>query len=360
LLERSKTIGAVIQGGSGGRFITDAERGGVYHDMCCGTGCTGIQDGNLNARIISKFPAVPHNTYNYPTVWRQEAEAELEATYPGYDFAFFSGGAECTEAALRCAAALLGEDLGAETHAFKGCFHGKTWWTGILGGAHMSPEYNQPITLRQPGIVIFEPMQTRNGVRVATHDFLRNLQYETNRTESIAIADEISTTIRSGHRLLTHELGGNWTPHIICVGKNIGQGFPVAVVGVRQDLCNKLLRRGVSLTSGFGGNPWACIAVKETLQYVRETKLLAHIQDSSQAMHKVLADTLRNNPAVEEVTGVGMWFGVRFVNEKVRDQVVSRLLVNRYIVSPCGVSSIRMSPPFSLGLNDWIDFCEAV
>src|SRR5688572_15221611 len=80
---------------------------GPVTDLLCGTSCVGLGFATqLQAAIFARAMEVPLNTYDANTIWRDEAEAALRSVLPGYQFAFFSGGAEAVEAAIR-----IGMDL---------------------------------------------------------------------------------------------------------------------------------------------------------------------------------------------------------------------------------------------------------
>jgi len=347
-----------------------AGNGVQYYDLCCGTGCTGL-DGILLEEIFAQVAEMPLNTYAYETEFRDEAEDELRLMYPGYAFAFFSGGAECVEAALRVADVLVSPLRPPVTLSFTGAFHGKTFRAGRLGdmrhhGKHflvanyerptLPSPYHEPApggetgALIAPTTIIFEPMQTRNGVRPMSQTQMDELFAYAMQCGSIVIADEISTTIRSGYPLLSCANVTGYKPDIICVGKNIGQGIPVAVLGVRADHVDAAER--VSLTSGFGGNALACVAVERTLHHIRVNNILEKIQ--KRGVEFLNALTAEVSDLVHQVVGVGFWFGLEL---KVEAIPVARALAHRHwIVSPAGPMSIRLSPPFELQDAIWFEF----
>ena len=351
-----------ISGGKGGEYYTSD---GPKLDLMCGTSCTGFgYDSNVQQRVLNRAQHVPMNTYDYPSVWRQEAEEALAKLHPNYEFAFFSGGAEAVEAAIKVARNLVGNGR-KKVAAFERCFHGKTFLTGLLTDG-VESEYTTILPYHTSGshgveipddvfAVVIEPFQCRNGVLIPSRKFVEELIAETERQNVILIDDEISTSLRSGYPLALRRFVPDYDPPIICLGKNYGQGFPVSLVGVRKDLAPKVT---VSLTSGYGGNPLACIAVTEAVNEVVSTGLLDTARSKEKPFLEELQDLL-HLPAVKDVRGFGLWFGIEFHDSKVASAVAEELIGYGYVVGsvpPC----IRLAPPFDIDIETWRTFVRIV
>ena len=97
--------------------------------------------------------------------------------------------------------------------------------------------------------------------------------------------------------------------------------------------------------STFGGNPVACAAACAVLDAIDED-LLANVS----AMGERLATGLRELPAVRDVRGAGLLIGA----EGSAAEVAAAALEHRLLVTTCGASAIRLTPPLtvSAGLVD--------
>src|SRR5262245_56701703 len=113
----------MITGGHGSYLITGNSE--YLLDLCSGTGCAGLGHSSAVVERILGLAAgmqgLPMNTYAYDTPWRKAAEDELSLVWPDYDFAFFSGGMECVEAAIRLCFSLRKDYMPAML-TFDGCF----------------------------------------------------------------------------------------------------------------------------------------------------------------------------------------------------------------------------------------------
>lgn len=334
---------------------------GTILDLMCGTSCAGFgYSSNIQQRILNRAKKAPLNTYDYPTIWREEAKKALETLHPHYEFAFFNGGAEAVEAAIKIARSLEKQNR-KKVAGFEKCFHGKTFLTGMLTN-EIESEYTTILPYRIPikipddvFAVVVEPFQCRNGVFTPSLDFFNELISKAASKNVFIINDEISTSLRSGHAITLDRFVENYSPPIICLGKNYGQGIPVSLVGVRKDLSPKVK---VSLTSGYGGNPLACIAIAETIKEVNNSNLLNVIRSNENEFLTKLA-TLANLPAVKEVRGFGFWFGVEFHDKNFAAEVAEELLHYGYIVGSVP-PNIRLAPSFDIGKNAWETFINVL
>jgi acetylornithine aminotransferase len=309
---------------------------------------------------------VPLNTYDYPSIWREEAEENLRQFYPDYQFAFLNGGAEAVEAAIKIARYLVPRKQ--KVAAFRGCFHGKTFLTGLLTDGKES-EYTTILPYAAPIVppvdtaaIVVEPFQCRNGVLLPDEPckFFDQISTLERAYGIFVIDDEISTGLRSGAPLAIQGFAPGFLPAIVCLGKNIGQGFPVSAVGVRNDLLPRL--EGLSLTSGYGGNALACVAIAESLSEFNRADRLSTIRDTGvDFLHDLLVASyddkcIHKLPGVKDVRGIGMWFGIEFFQADAAKTVAEKLITREYIVGSVP-PRIRLAPPFDLSRDCWKEFC---
>ena len=225
---------------------------------------------------------------------------------------FANSGAEAVEAALKTAAIHTGRP---GVIAFDGAYHGLTY--GALA-ATARQHFRQPFekqlgqfvshipfgqlpvggiprprdravrssrsgapggsTLPHPmeyyGAVLVEPIQGRAGIIVPPDAFLPGLRRYCNRQGLVLIFDEIYTGFCRTGRWFAAE---HWdvVPDIICVGKGMAGGFPLAAcVGRAAVMDSWPDSDGEAIhTSTFLGNPLGCAAALATIAEMQRLKL---------------------------------------------------------------------------------------
>lgn len=112
--------------------------------------------------------------------------------------------------------------------------------------------------------VIIEAVAGNMGLIPAERSFLQEIQIQTQQFGSLFIVDEVMTGFRAHY-------GGavglfNLEPDLVCLGKVIGGGFPVAAFGGKEVYMNQIAPLGDIYQAGtLSGNPIAMTAGYETL-----------------------------------------------------------------------------------------------
>jgi 4-aminobutyrate aminotransferase-like enzyme len=237
---------------------------------------------------------------------------------------FFSiSGSEAVEIALKTAVAATRR---AGVLAFEPSYHGLTM--GSLA-VTSRPEFRQPFedhlhghvhrlpfacdpgkvdaALRsgQIGAVVVEPIVGREGILVPPPGWLAEVAESCRRHGALLIADEIFTGFGRTGRLFAVEHDGV-RPDILCCGKALGGGMPIAAVLARRDLFRVWETKKEALhTATFVANPVACAAALAALSVIEDEDLPARAARMGEWVGKRLASW-----PVAAVRGRGLVWGV--------------------------------------------------
>ena len=321
-----------------GANVRDVD-GNIYIDLTAGFGVAAI--GHRHPRVVE---AVRHqagellhalgDVHAHPR--RVELARLLVALAPVDDAQVFFAisGAEAVEIALKTA---LGATGRPGILAFDPSYHGMT-----LGALAVSsrPEFRDPFAdhlhghvRRLPfgaaldlvdealddgkvGAVIVEPIVGREGVLIPPTGWLLGISEICHRRGTLLIADEIFTGFGRTGRLFAVDHEGV-RPDILCCGKALGGGLPIAAVIARRDLFRCWGTAGEALhTATFIANPLACAAALAAVAVIRESDLPDRAARLGEELGRRLADWPRRFPAVEEVRGRGLLWGIQFRTAK--------------------------------------------
>jgi glutamate-1-semialdehyde 2,1-aminomutase len=225
---------------------------------------------------------------------------------------FVSSGTEATMSAIRLARAVTGRNIVIK---FEGCYHGHSDGLlvkagsgvatfGIPGSAGVPDEiakltlalpYNDLAALEtafaaHPGqiaAIIVEPIVGNAGCILPADGYLGGLRAITRREGTLFIVDEVMTGFRVA-------LGGacelyGLDPDLITLGKIVGGGLPVGVLGGKRDFMNQLAPLGPVYQAGtLSGNPLAMAAGLATVGYLQEHA--CEVYPRLEAMTKTLAE----------------------------------------------------------------------
>lgn len=317
-----------------GANVRDAD-GNIYIDLTSGFGVAAV--GHRHPRVVEavreQAGRLLHglgDVHAHPL--RVALARRLVEIAPVDDpQAFFSiSGAEAVEIALKTA---LGSTGRPGVLAFEPSYHGMT--LGALAvtsreefrapfAAHLhghvhrlsygcSLERIEEILARgSVGAVIAEPIVGREGVLIPPAGWLAGIAGLCRRHGALLIADEIFTGFGRTGRLFAVEHEGV-RPDILCCGKALGGGLPIAAVIARRDCFRCWETPGEARhTATFLANPLACAAALTVLDIVRDENLPARAARLGEDLGRRLASWPNRFSAVEEVRGRGLLWGVAF------------------------------------------------
>lgn len=234
-----------------------------YSDFCCGLG------SNL---ITFK------NNFTIPTHLEVILAERIKALFPAIDkLKILKTGTAATDCAIRFARAYTGRSLVWGT-GYHGC--SDTWVSAEEPGAGTFWQFyqkfpdldnlinNLEILDKDAGIlaaVIVEPVQLDWDVQ----DKIRRLRELCTEAGAVLIFDEVIT----GFRVPNYSVANWWDiqPDLICLGKALGDGHPIAVMGGKQEIMDT---EGVFISNTHNGELSGIRAALETLDFLTDAKLI--------------------------------------------------------------------------------------
>ncbi|HEY0552882.1 MAG TPA: aspartate aminotransferase family protein [Thermoanaerobaculia bacterium] len=161
------------------------------------------------------------------------------------------------------------------------------------------------------GSIIVEPVVGREGVLFPPEGWLAGIAELCRRHGALLIADEIFTGFGRLGTLFAVEAEGV-RPDLLCCGKALGGGVPIAAVIGRRDRFRCWETAGEARhTATFLANPLACAAALAVLDILEEEKLPARAARLGDDLGRRLATWPDRFQDVEEVRGRGLLWGVQ-------------------------------------------------
>ena len=254
---------------------------------------------------------------------------------------FVNSGTEATMTAIRLARAATGRDLVVK---FEGCYHGHSDGLLVKAGSGVATlglsdsagvpasvaagtavlPYNDPGALGQwfeahgeeTAAVIVEPVAGNMGVVPPEEAFRDALQEIPRRHGALLINDEIITGFR-----LRYGLSGLLPEaDLVCLGKVIGGGLPVGMLGGRAELLSLLAPEGPVYQAGtLSGNPLVMAAGTATLDALRDGRAHARIDELARYLENGLGTGVRRAEAKASVVRRGSLLSLFFRPTPPRD-----------------------------------------
>lgn len=332
-----------------GANVIDGD-GNRYIDLTSGFGAAAI--GHRHPRVVD---AVRQQTgrllhgladvHTHP--WRMRLARKLARRSPldQPQVHFAVSGADAVEVALKTALLVTGR---GGILAFEPAYHGLTlgalqvssraafrhpfaahFHHGVCRLPFGCPQTDIDATLElQPeiGCVIVEPVVGREGVLLPPAGWLQNLAACCRRRRVLLIADEIFTGFgRTGRWFVVEEEGV--VPDLLCCGKALGGGLPIAAVVGPPELMLAWKHPGEALHTGtFVAHPLACAAALAVLEVLASERLPQRAARLGRRIEGRIAGWSERFGAVTETRGRGLLWGIELASPDLAKRIIARLL----------------------------------
>src|SRR5712671_4336940 len=247
-----------------------------------------------------------------------------------------SSGTEAAMTAIRLARGFTGRSAIVK---FEGCYHGHAdsllvkAGSGALTFGHPSSagvpaetalhtavlDYNDSFGIKEffkthksdIAAVIVEPVAGNMNLVLPEAGFLETLRDECTRHGALLIFDEVMTGFRVA-------LGGAQArygirPDLTTLGKVIGGGLPLAALGGRRDIMEKLAPLGPVYQAGtLSGNPVAVAAGIATLKIVQAPGFQERVEKTTLALVEGLKAEAKKARVAFSAQSIGSMFGLYF------------------------------------------------
>ena len=295
--------------------------------------------GHTHARVVEAVQAAASRALSFgaPTAAEVEMAEMLCRLVPSLELVrLVSSGTEATMTAIRLARGFTGRSLIVK---FEGCYHGHADALLVKAGsgaltfgnpssagvpaetaAHtVVLDYNDAAQVKalfekrgaEIAGVIVEPVAGNMNLVLPAPGFLETLREQCTRHGAVLILDEVMTGFRVA-------LGGAQArfgirPDLTTLGKVIGGGLPVAAVGGRRDIMEKIAPLGPVYQAGtLSGNPVAVAAGLATLKLVDTPDFQPRIEATTRRLVEGLAAEAKRAGVAFSAQCIGSMFGLYF------------------------------------------------
>jgi 4-aminobutyrate aminotransferase-like enzyme len=208
---------------------------------------------------------------------------------------------------------------------------------------------------------IVDSLFSSDGIYSVPTELLRPAVEAVHAAGGLFIADEVQCGFaRTGEKMWGYQRH-HVDPDIITMGKPMGNGYPVAGIGVAHDVVASF-GRDMRYFNTFGGNTVAMAAAQATLDVIRDDQLQANAQRVGAVLRDGITELGKRYECVGDVRGAGLYLGVEIVSDgpsKTPDTPTATAIVNslrerRVLISSTGESGnvLKIRPPLVFSMND--------
>jgi 4-aminobutyrate aminotransferase len=226
-----------------------------------------------------------------------------------------------------------------------GSFHAPYWnpygEAGLTGADYIDEVLFKRLTDPDDVAAIFvEPIQGEGGYIVPPSGWLASLRELCDRHGILLVLDEVQSGVGRTGTMWACEHDGV-EPDILCVGKGLASGLPLAAIVARAELMDW---EPGGHGSTFGGNPVACAAAGATLQLV-ESGLADNAAKVGAHLLSALNELATKHPFLQQVRGRGLMIGLDTPDHDAAEALQEACFRRGLLTLTCGERSVRLAPP---------------
>jgi 4-aminobutyrate aminotransferase len=193
---------------------------------------------------------------------------------------------------------------------------------------------------RDVAAIFVEPIQGEGGYIVPPTGWLGAVRELCDRHGILLVIDEVQSGVgRTGTMWACEH--DRVEPDIMCVGKGLASGLPLAGIVSRAELMDW---EPGGHGSTFGGNPVACAAADATLQLV-ESGLADNAAKVGSHLLSALGELATEQPFLRQVRGRGLMIGLDTPSHDDAEALQEACFRRGLLTLTCGERSLRLAPP---------------
>jgi glutamate-1-semialdehyde 2,1-aminomutase len=172
---------------------------------------------------------------------------------------------------------------------------------------------------RQIACIIVEPVAANMGVVLPQEGFLEGLQLLAKKYGILLIFDEVITGFRLCYGGAQKIFGIK--PDLTILGKIIGGGLPIGLVGGRREIMEQLAPQGEVYQAGtLSGNPLTTAAGIATLKYLAANKsIYSKLRTKTEFLLKSLREIFADKDILVQINYIGSVFSLFFAKKPIVD-----------------------------------------
>jgi len=151
--------------------------------------------------------------------------------------------------------------------------------------------------------IILEPILMNCTIILPRKNFLEEIRKLCDQYKIILIFDEVKTNTTVGKGGATKFYGVK--PDIIALAKSVGGGTPVAALGMREDIAERIEQGEPTLVGTFNGSPLCMAAVKSTLTEVMTEENYKHVNQLNHLLKEKCTQVIEEFKVPAHVVTIG-------------------------------------------------------
>jgi len=340
-------------------------------DLESGIWCTPLGQNNaqVNQVIKKQINAIMHAGFCYSNnILEESAESVLSiSNFKGGKCVFLCSGSESIELARQISKHITGKKLSMTLHdSYLGSYssvidRSENWSIFNWEKCRSCPDNEKCLIdceelKKIPQNIsefIFEPGSSSGFVRFPPQSLIQNIVKIVKAGGGKIIINEVTTGIgRTGKWFGHHHY--HIKPDMIAAGKGIGNGYPVSVTALNNQIVGELGKKPFHYSQSHQNDPLGAAIVNEVIRIIKADDLILKAETQGRQFFEML-QSLKDGTKITAIRGRGLMFGMDICDEATAKHLYKKLLNKGYIVC-IRKALFRIDPPLTIKESEFSSF----
>ena len=147
-------------------------------------------------------------------------------------------------------------------------------------------------------------------------------------------------------------------PHIVTLGKSLGNGHPVSAVVIRGDIASKAKMMNLIYAQSHQNDPLGCTTANEVLRIFKEENILDHSISIGELFMNQLLEIQQSCSIVKDVRGRGLMLALELQNGSNIEAIEEKMLEKGYFIGIVPQYFVlRFFPALTISKDDILNMC---
>lgn len=345
-------------------------KGNKYIDLESGVWCTNVGHCNprINNAIKNQLENIYQSGFNYVSpIVESSAQRILEITnLMNGKCVFLCSGSEAIEFGVRIVNSITSKSLRLTfSDSYFGAYGEASnkdninWlrynWlecscTNCENGCVGECKEFAEIPFGEVGLFLFEPGSSLGLVRFPSKKLITAIISQVKANNGLIMINEVTTGVGRTGKWFGYQ-HYDIEPDIIAMGKGIGNGYPVSVTVVSQNVSEQMNRTDFRYAQSHQNDPLGAAVVEKVIEVINDEKLIQRSDDYGNYFLDKIEKIKDSSNIIKEVRGRGLMIAIELNTNA--ETVQKELLKRKFIVAKrFGQETLRLDPALTIKEND--------
>jgi len=342
--------------------------GRQYLDLESGVWCTNVGHCNseVNKTIKFQIDQIVHTGYCYanPIIEITAKKILQLVNMEGGKCEFICSGSEAVEYGMRISKTITKQPL---TLAFSDSYFGaygmaqkkekKEWviydWQNCSCDSSTCigecKEFNN-LPFEKIGVFLFEPGSSSGLIRFPSKSIIKKISNKIKNNNGVVVVNEITTGVgRTGKWFGFQHY--DLQPDIVAIGKGIGNGYPVSIAVITEEVSKKLEKVPFLYSQSHQNDPLGTSIANKVIDIVKEEDLINRSNSLGEKITKYLNKLKNKSTQIKEVRGRGLMIAIELYENA--SFIQNKLFEDGFILTKRNNSEVlRIDPALTIEEKD--------